>query len=240
MSIRNRKQLYRNWQQMLVIIAIGSVATAVQGQVLLEVNLSVTDQVTITATGEASIATISGSDTIGVYLEDFFTADGTSLLETLISGDLTSAENSPDFSPNLFRGGTTDPGLNIWSWTNDPDAIFISGNPAFSGSGTWGLNPDNYAEFLAANTSGNLYFPADTADDVASATLIGTYIVLTKAGCDFELGDVNMDGNVNLLDVAPFVAILTDGSYQCEADADQNGMVNLLDVTPFVDLITGG
>ena len=54
------------------------------------------------------------------------------------------------------------------------------------------------------------------------------------------LGDVNCDGEVNLLDVAPFVDLLTAGTYSIKADINQDGSVNLLDVAPFVELLTGG
>ena len=53
------------------------------------------------------------------------------------------------------------------------------------------------------------------------------------------LGDVNRDGSVDLLDVAPFVDLISNSGYQVEADVNQDGMVNLLDVQPFVDLLTG-
>lgn len=54
------------------------------------------------------------------------------------------------------------------------------------------------------------------------------------------LGDVNMDGTVDLLDVNPFVEILGDNEYQFEADVNQDGVVNLLDIDPFVSLLSGG
>lgn len=53
------------------------------------------------------------------------------------------------------------------------------------------------------------------------------------------LGDVNLDGVVNLLDVAPFVDRISTGTFQAEADINQDGEVNLLDVQPFVDLLSG-
>ena len=56
----------------------------------------------------------------------------------------------------------------------------------------------------------------------------------------FVLGDVNCDGDVNLLDVAPFVDLLTSGLFSNKADINQDGEVNLLDVAPFVALLTGG
>ena len=61
--------------------------------------------------------------------------------------------------------------------------------------------------------------------------------VLVPSG--FDLGDVNQDGSVNLLDIAPFVQLISTGSFQSEADINQDGVVNLLDVSPFVDLLNG-
>ena len=53
-------------------------------------------------------------------------------------------------------------------------------------------------------------------------------------------GDINCDGDVNLLDVAPFVDILSSGEFDPKADINQDGEVNLLDVDPFVNLLSGG
>ena len=57
---------------------------------------------------------------------------------------------------------------------------------------------------------------------------------------EFEIGDVNLDGEVNLLDVAPFVELLTANEFQIEADINQDGSLDLLDIAPFVALLTGG
>jgi hypothetical protein len=62
----------------------------------------------------------------------------------------------------------------------------------------------------------------------------------TLTGCGFPLGDVNLDGIISLLDVAPFVALLTSGTFQCEADINGDGAVTLLDVAGFVAILTGG
>lgn len=54
-------------------------------------------------------------------------------------------------------------------------------------------------------------------------------------------GDINGDGNVDLLDVTPFVNLLSGGGgYSCAADINLDGAVDLLDVTPFVNLLSGG
>ena len=58
-------------------------------------------------------------------------------------------------------------------------------------------------------------------------------------GDDILLGDVNGDGEVNLLDVGPFVNAITSGVFVPEADINGDGIVNLLDVAPFIELLTG-
>jgi hypothetical protein len=55
-----------------------------------------------------------------------------------------------------------------------------------------------------------------------------------------ELGDVNLDGEVNGLDVDPFVGLVTSGGFQTEADMNEDGAVNGLDVDPFVAAVVGG
>ena len=52
-------------------------------------------------------------------------------------------------------------------------------------------------------------------------------------------GDMNVDGVVDLLDIEPFVTLISSGSFQIEADINLDGAVNLLDVEPFVQILTG-
>ena len=56
----------------------------------------------------------------------------------------------------------------------------------------------------------------------------------------FLLGDVNCDGVVDLLDVAPFVDLVINGGFSAKADINMDGFVDLLDVAPFVNILTGG
>ena len=58
-------------------------------------------------------------------------------------------------------------------------------------------------------------------------------------GESFLLGDVNGDGIVNLLDIAPFVNLISSGGFLPAADINGDGSVNLLDIGPFVDLLSG-
>lgn len=52
-------------------------------------------------------------------------------------------------------------------------------------------------------------------------------------------GDINCDGEVNLLDVQPFVDLISTGGFLDKADLNKDGAVDLLDVDPFVALLAG-
>ncbi len=78
--------------------------------------------------------------------------------------------------------------------------------------------------------------PSNLAWDVSRLRVDGTIGVVSNV----LLGDVNLDGLINLLDVEPFVALLTNGDFQNEADINQDGFVNLLDIEGFVALLSAG
>ena len=54
----------------------------------------------------------------------------------------------------------------------------------------------------------------------------------------FQLGDVNGDGSINLLDVGPFVNAVNTGNYLEPADTNCDRAINLLDVDPFIELLS--
>ena len=84
------------------------------------------------------------------------------------------------------------------------------------------------------------------ADDFAGRIMGSTIGIdaFAKAVEFFEenllVGDVNCDGEINKLDVAPFVQLLVSGEYSAKADINGDGAVTLLDVQGFVALIIGG
>lgn len=53
----------------------------------------------------------------------------------------------------------------------------------------------------------------------------------------FILGDVNLDGSVTFLDIAPFIDLLSNSTFQDEADIDRNGVVNFLDIAGFIAIL---
>ena len=51
------------------------------------------------------------------------------------------------------------------------------------------------------------------------------------------LGDVNLDGVTDFLDIGPF-RVLSAGTYQVEADIDQSGAVDFLDIAPMIAILS--
>ena len=51
------------------------------------------------------------------------------------------------------------------------------------------------------------------------------------------MGDVNCDGQVNLLDIDPFIELLNNGEYNPKADFNGDGQINLLDIQGFIDAL---
>ena len=103
---------------------------------------------------------------------------------------------------------------------------------------------------IAIDGNGHIYWTELDTDRIRRATVDGkdvTTIVSETDGprdilfvADAIIGDVNGDGVLDLLDVAPFIKILTSGVFQVVADINEDGVVDLLDVGPFVDLLAGG
>jgi len=79
-----------------------------------------------------------------------------------------------------------------------------------------------------------------SADPNYTADLPIAPVVATVEDNDTRLlGDVNSDGQVNGLDVDPFVDILLNGPYDPTADMNEDGAVNGLDVELFVAAVVG-
>ena len=81
-------------------------------------------------------------------------------------------------------------------------------------------------------------FSVDTSD--FANTFTGSFYMSASGNelllnyTEFLLGDVSMDGVVNLLDVGPFIDAIAEGDFIEEADVNRDGVVNLLDVGPFI------
>lgn len=96
----------------------------------------------------------------------------------------------------------------------------------------WNEQGSHDTVWIDINSDGNL--------DLFMATCDNYHIYVNDAKPQIITGDVNGDGSVNLLDVSPFVDLLSNGGFNPAADITGDGVVNLLDVSGFVQLLSGG
>ena len=159
-----------------IVIAAGTMSASADN--LLTIDLSVANTLTISSTGGNSSASASASNFTGFLLAEFFNSAAVTPADLTVTGNLSTAANASDGTADIFSGGT-DFGLNVWSFSTDTNVSVTVGAQAFAGSTTWTIDAANYAAMLAGNTSGDIYFGADTDDDIASgAVLIGTWNVV--------------------------------------------------------------
>ena len=53
------------------------------------------------------------------------------------------------------------------------------------------------------------------------------------------VGDLNNDGNLNILDLVSLVNLVLSENYESSADFNQDGTLNILDIVSLVNLILG-
>ncbi|MEP7703450.1 PEP-CTERM sorting domain-containing protein [Paraglaciecola sp. 25GB23A] len=154
-----------------LVLGVSSFANSA---LILLVDLTVENQLTISATSGLSLATVSGSDNVGFSLMDLLGSPG--FIGTLVSGSLTSANQTSDGSPILSNFGGSN-NLNVWSFTGDQFMTFTAGSLAFSGQVITNVDAATYANLLAGQISGDVLAPFDNliVTDESQASLIGTW-----------------------------------------------------------------
>ena len=53
------------------------------------------------------------------------------------------------------------------------------------------------------------------------------------------IGDINLDGSIDFLDISPFIELLAASDFLFEADINGDGMVDFFDISPFIALLAG-
>lgn len=98
-----------------------------------------------------------------------------------------------------------------------------------------------------------LVFETRTPAFANTATFVGIYADVREAGTlgtadNFRIqpipagvlkGDIDLNGEVNFLDINPFIAVLSGGGDQAEADCNCDGAVDFLDIQSFIDILAG-
>ena len=92
----------------------------------------------------------------------------------------------------------------------------------------FGLSPTSDSLLLEQETG-------NAAGFIKSTMVVGPFSPPNLLACD-----VNQDGELNFLDIAPFIAVLSSGTYQAEADCNFDGEVNFFDIAPFIAVLADG
>ncbi|MGJ8636140.1 MAG: hypothetical protein ACSHX5_04800 [Phycisphaerales bacterium] len=168
-------------------LAVAATAMTASAEDLLIIDLSVSNQITMTATNGLASASATGGSFTGVLMADFYSgAGGNGHLYSGGTGDLVAAGDVSDGSPAIFNSAGNF-GLNFWSWTASASSSFTAGELAFTGSATVsGLDAADYADMLAGNASGNIIAFADTDDDVG--VVIGQWTTIPAPSSAAILG----------------------------------------------------
>lgn len=145
-----------------------SVGTS-KADMLLHVDLSVVNQLTIRATTGLSAVTASVDDETGFTLLDFtfqnISASGTgsTLVDYNGTSDGSVSISSADGFMNLYKMATSDP------------LQFTAGSQAFTGEATWTLTSSQYATWLNGPSSGDIVLADAFYVPLEGAPVVGTW-----------------------------------------------------------------
>jgi len=167
------------------------------------------------------------------------------------------ADTDVAFTIDTFGSVIADPELAIW--TEDgallgfSDAVDFPNNlqaelDFFGGlpEGTYVLAVAGFDTFFAdgfvadgllAQFSGN--YTLNYSGQTTTGTIpLGVVDFYTFSVGGFPLGDVDLSGTVDFLDIRPFIGLLTSGTFQTEADINQDLAVDFLDIRAFIGLLS--
>ncbi len=149
-----------------------SVGTS-KADMLLHVDLSVVNQLTIRATTGLSAVTASVRDSIGFTLVDFQVID---IDESLTGSTLVDFNGTSSGTVSIFNAGGSG-FLNLFNMATSDPLQFTAGSQAFTGEATWTLTSSQYATWLNGHSSGDIVlsdlFPGSPS--LLDAPVVGTW-----------------------------------------------------------------
>ena len=175
-----------------------------------------------------SARVFSGSDGSVLFTFDGETIGGESGVSVSGAGDV-SGDGFADLivgaqfiDSNGARGGSA----RVFSGSDgsvlfdlDRDSI---GDVSVSGAGD--INGDGVADLIVGNG-------ARGVNNGGYARVLVSEIIINI------LGDANLDGVVNFLDISAFISVLSSGAYLEEADCNEDGVLNFLDIPSFIAIL---
>ena len=171
--------------------------------------------------------------------------------DTILTSPLLDASSSGTAILSYYRWYSSDTGATAddifeVEISNDDGSTWVDvetvGPTGPETGGGWTEKSFVISQFIAPTAQMRVRFIASDFGDggIVEAGVDGVRIEFAE--CDgvglVILGDVNLDGMVNFLDISPFIGVLTDtGNNQAEADTNEDGMVNFLDIAPFINIL---
>ncbi|MEM1422804.1 MAG: hypothetical protein AAGH64_02260 [Planctomycetota bacterium] len=175
--------MVRTASAIVVLAAAGSAATA---QVVLEIDTSVINQITITATSVASANDADVPDVTGILLADML--DGTAPAfppSALTDNPTLTPFLDPSGSPTLSVDDAdegSDTGLNVWSMSATDRNTFMAGTRAFAGTATWEIPAGLYDALAAPGSSGAVFAGIANSRNLFNGVYIGDWLIVPAPG----------------------------------------------------------
>ncbi|MBK1857803.1 PEP-CTERM sorting domain-containing protein [Cerasicoccus arenae] len=159
------------------------IASSLSSQAALILIIDVTDPTAATFTPGPDLPSAASSGwnyTSGFTLLEFFTSAPASPIARDGSGDLTTPNVSPDFSPRGFASASlqSPSGFNIYNYGNRGTVDITTSAPAFSGSMTFDFTP--YLASLTFNALG-VERGIQGGDFGAIGPVFGNYVIVSSA-----------------------------------------------------------
>ena len=168
---------------------------------------------------------------------------------------LSSQYQNGNSEPNVTDGTYDDETMTLYANYQDDDGNlpwFKSGQVCFSGTDNCFINldltPDSHTYLEGVNYSGSILdediasgnydikFWFEDDDEIGEPQIV---IPVTIGGSCGVTGDVNGDGNVNVVDVVVIVNHVLENTTDSCADLSGDGLINVVDIVQLVNLILG-
>ena len=152
--------------------------------------------------------------------------------ETLVTSSFIDTPDDEVFNYTLDDGS-----LAIPFNADDTDPTNIA--DPFTIDGTVVVNEFQNFSFPISGTGSELTLTLNYTTNGGPEPMAIDNVAVTAASDSGVLkGDVNTDGVVSFLDIGPFIAVLSNGEFQDEADCDCSGTVDFLDISPFIGFLS--